>query len=242
MNTATLLRRASLALLNLVMPEQCVVCDRESEYICAGCAVSLPDLGKPYCFICASPGVPQLCDICRVNVPAFDSIRAPYEFRGAVRQMTHDLKYRGVRIAAPYMAGLLAEYLERNPYPVDVLLPVPLHWWRERERGYNQSALLADELGRLAGIPVDTFMLKRIRNTPPQVNMESSSARRRNIIDAFQCTQYQGVEGLRCMLIDDVVTTGSTMSACAYALKDAGAAFVWGIAFARQGGWGDDAN
>ena len=227
-----------MSLLNLVIPERCVACEKEGSYLCAECAKNLPRLLKPYCFVCASPGVPQLCDWCRRNAPAFDSARAPYEFRGAVRQMTYDLKYRYIRIAAPYIATLMAAYLERNPYPVDAVLPVPLRWWRERGRGYNQSALLAKELSRLTGIPLDTTTLRRTRNTPPQVNMESPNDRRRNTYEAFECAL--DVEGQRYMLIDDVITTGSTMSACVDALKNAGAAFVYGIAFARQGGWGDD--
>ena len=147
--------------------------------------------------------------------------------------MAHDLKYRHVRIAVPYMAQLLAEYLERNPYPVDAYCPVPLHLRRERSRGFNQSELIARELGQMTGVPVDSDALRRTRNTPPQVSMESPGDRRRNIDDAFEC--LSDAKGRRYMLIDDVVTTGSTMSACAEALKNAGAANVWGLAFARQG-------
>ena len=234
MMTMSLLRRASGALLNLLLPEHCVVCKREGAYLCAdGCADGLPALRKPYCVVCASPRVPQLCDGCRGSAPAFDWARAPYEFRDAAREMAHDLKYRNVRIAAPYMARLLAEYLERNPYPVDAYCAVPLHPRRERSRGFNQSALIALQLGRLTGVPVDTTSLRRTRNTPPQVSMETPGARRRNIADAFECASDVG--GRRYLLIDDVVTTGNTMSACADALKNAGAANVWGLAFARQG-------
>jgi len=159
-------------------------------------------------------------------------VRAPYEFNGSARRIVHDLKYRRVRIAVPYVARLLAAYLERNPYPVDALCPVPLHKRRERSRGFNQSELITRELGQLAGIPVETGALRRNRDTPPQVNMESPAARHRNIADAFECPN--DVRGRRYILIDDVVTTGSTMSDCAHSLKDAGALNVWGIAFARQ--------
>ncbi len=237
-HAAQLLKRTSLALLDLVLPEYCAVCGREGSYICAECEPDLPPLRKPYCFLCAAPRVPQLCDSCRRVAPAFDSVRAPFEFRGGARDIIHDLKYRHVRIAAPYVARLLAAYLERNPYPVDAYCAVPLHRWRERSRGFNQSALLARELGRLTGAPVDDTALRRVRNTRPQVSMESSGERRRNIAAAFECAS--DARGRRYMLIDDVVTTGSTMSACAEALKNAGAANVWGLAFARQGRFGDD--
>ena len=210
-----------------------MVCKREGAYLCPDCEPDLPTLQKPYCFLCASPRVPQLCDSCRLAAPAFDSVRAPYEYMGSARSIVHDLKYRNVRIAAPYVARLLAGYLERNPYPIDAYCPVPLHPRRERNRGFNQSELIASELSRITGVPVDTSVLRRTRNTPPQVNMETPGARQRNIADAFKC--QEDLHRRRYMLIDDVVTTGSTMSACADALKDAGAANVWGIAFARQG-------
>ena len=234
---AHLLKRTSLALLDLVLPEYCVVCRREGSYLCADCETDLPRLQKPFCFLCASPRVPQLCDWCRRSAPAFDSVRAPYEFRGSARSIIHDLKYRNVRIAAPHIARLLAEYLERNPYPIDAYCAVPLHPRRERSRGFNQSELLSRELSRITDIPVDAA-LRRTRNTPPQVSMESPNDRQRNIADAFECPS--DIEGRRYMLIDDVVTTGNTMSACANALKDAGAANVWGLAFARQGVFGED--
>ncbi len=234
----THLKQTSLALLDLVLPEYCVVCKREGRYLCADCELDLPPLQRPYCVLCASPQVPQLCESCRRIAPAFDSVRAPYEFHGSARNIIHDLKYRNVRISVPYIARLLAAYLERNPYPVDSYCPVPLHPRRERSRGFNQSELIAHELSRLTGTPVDLAVLRRIRNTPPQVHMETPGARQRNIVDAFECSI--DVAGRRYMLIDDVVTTGSTMSACADALKDAGAANVWGIAFARQGMHGED--
>ncbi len=227
-----LLKKTSLALLDLVLPEYCVVCKREGNYLCADCESDLPPLRRPYCFLCASPRVPQLCDSCRRSAPAFDSVRAPYEFRGSARSILHDLKYRRIRIAVPYVARLLAAYLERNPYPIDAFCPVPLHPRRERSRGFNQSELIARDLSNLTGIPVETDTLRRTRNTPPQVSMESPGDRRLNITDAFECRA--DVQGKRYMLIDDVVTTGSTMSDCAQALKDAGALNVWGIAFARQ--------
>ena len=228
-----LLKRAGGALLDLLLPECCVVCKREGSYLCPDCEPDLPLLQRPYCFLCASPRVPQLCGSCRRSAPAFDSVRAPFEFRGSARRIVHDLKYRHVRIASPHVARLLAEYLERNPYPVDAYCPVPLHPRRERSRGFNQSELIVRELSELTGVPVETSILLRTRNTLPQVSMETTGDRQRNIDDAFEC--MSDVEGRRYMLIDDVVTTGSTMSACADALKDAGAANVWGLAFARQG-------
>jgi ComF family protein len=152
--------------------------------------------------------------------------------QAAVSKMVYGLKYRNLRASAPELAGLLAAHLKTAPMPADVLIPVPLHRRRERERGYNQSELLARELGQLTGVPVATEVLRRTMDTPPQVSMSGHRERRRNIANAFQCTGE--VSGQRVLLIDDVVTTGSTMAACAAPLKAAGATSVWGLALARQ--------
>ncbi len=114
----------------------------------------------------------------------------------------------------------MAEYLWSEPVPGGVLVPGPLHFRRERSRGFNQSALHAREVGRLTGIPVAEAILRRSRNTAPQVSMAG-----------FEC--IGDVVGLEILLIDDVVTTGSTMSACAEPLKAAGASSVWGLSLAR---------
>ena len=234
---------AARGLLDLAMPLSCAGCGREGAYLCDECDAEMPRLRRPFCVLCAAPGVPQLCENCRRRAPAFDAVRAPYEYRGAARRMVRDLKYRGVRVAARPMARLLARYLERSPHPADALIALPLHPRRERSRGYNQSALLASELGKLMDMPVDRAALRRVKHTKPQVAMESADARRRNIDGAFECAPaaIDSVAGRRYLLIDDVATTCETMSECAHALKRAGAAQVWALAFARQTPFADDA-
>lgn len=227
------LSRAGSSLLDLLLPLNCVVCGKEGQYICDGCEADLPRLKRPYCLICADPGVPQLCSWCYETSPRVDAIRAPYIYDGPVRDMVRDLKYRNVRAVAPALAGLLAKYLERNPYPVAALVPIPLHSKRLRQRGYNQSELVAKELSKLMGIPLATDLIRRVRNTRPQIEMETPDDRKRNIQGAFECTG--NVEGISILLIDDVVTTGNTMSACAGELKAMGAGSIWGLALARQG-------
>ncbi len=150
---------------------------------------------------------------------------------GGVRDIVFDLKYRGIRALAPDMGELLARHLESSRLAADLIVPVPLHRRRERERGYNQAALLAYELGRRTGLPV-VPALGRTEDTPPQVAMVGLEKRRANIEGVFECVA--DVRDRRVLLIDDVVTTGSTMGACAAPLKAAGASKVWGLAFARQ--------
>jgi len=148
----------------------------------------------------------------------------------------HRLKYRGWRAAAPVLGGLLAGYLEHHHFPAQptgqVLVPVPLHPRRLRSRGYNQSHLLAKEAGKLLDLPVREDLLKRAKDSSPQVEARSREQRRANVAGSFEADA--GAEGLSILLVDDVATTGSTLMACAAALKDAGATSVWGLVLARD--------
>ena len=229
----TVLSRLASSVLELLMPLSCAVCHREGRHLCLDCEAALPRLEKPYCPTCAEPRSSALCRWCAEMPPAIDGIRAPYLMDGVVREMVHSLKYQNLRASAPDLGRLLATFLERNPTGADVLVPVPLHRRRESERGYNQSKLLAKELGKNIGLLVETRALRRTKNSPPQVSIAGHEERRRNTEGAFECTS--SMDGQRVLLIDDVVTTGSTMSACASALKAVGARSVWGLALARQG-------
>jgi ComF family protein len=128
---------------------------------------------------------------------------------------------------------LLHDFLVTNPIPGEVLVPVPLHHKRLRERGYNQSELLAQELRRLTSLPVMNDCLVRQRHTPPQARTSTVDERRGNVADAFACRR-QRLQEKQILLIDDVATTGATVNACAAALKAAGAASVWGLVLARE--------
>jgi ComF family protein len=161
-----------------------------------------------------------------------DGIRAPYLLDGAIREAIHGLKYRNLRAAAPRLGGLLAVWMEKAPVDGDLLVPVPLHRRQLRNRGYNQSAILAAEVSKGAGLALARNALTRIRDSVPQVSLSSRLERARNVEGGFRCAG--DVKGARVVLVDDVVTTGSTMSACAETLKSAGARSVWGIALARQ--------
>ena len=221
-------------MLDLLMPLRCAVCQREGRCLCEGCEGALARLEKPYCSRCAEPGTAPMCERCAATPPAVDGIRAPYLFDGVVREMVYDLKYRNLRASAPELGQLLAGYHQTNPNYADVMVPVPLHKRAERERGYNQSKLLARELGKLTGTPMKSDIVRRTKNTPPQVSMKSYEERRENIERAFECVG--DVAGQSLLVVVDVVTTGSTMSSCASALKAAGARSVWGLALARQAG------
>ena len=142
------------------------------------------------------------------------------------------MKYRGWRAVAPGLGGLLAGYLEKHKLPGEVFVPVPVYSRRLRSRGYNQSNLLAREAGKLLELPVREDLLKRANDSLPQVEARSREHRRANVAGSFQASA--DVVGMSILLVDDVATTGSTLSACADALKDAGAASVWGLVLARE--------
>jgi ComF family protein len=220
--------------LDLLFPRWCLCCGREGDYICPACRRSLPVISPPVCARCGRPvAAGTLCPACAGAEVAIDGIRAPFLFDGLVRRAIHELKYNNLRDVAPALAGMLHEYLAENPLPCEVLVPVPLHPRRLRERGYNQSALIARELGRLSGAPVVEGSLVRSAYKSPQVRSSGVEERRRKVADAFACRDRR-LAGIKAVLVDDVSTSGATLNACAAALKSAGAASVWGLVIALE--------
>ncbi|MHB0871310.1 MAG: ComF family protein, partial [Chloroflexota bacterium] len=144
----------------------------------------------------------------------------------------HGFKYRHRRNLAGLLAGLIEEELLRRPLQVDLLMPVPLHPRRLAERGYNQSALLAMQLGERLATPV-VELLERRRETVAQAGLKATS-RRANVRGAFRCVGGSDLSGKRIGIVDDVCTTGATLEECARALREAGCASAWGIVVARD--------
>ena len=142
------------------------------------------------------------------------------------------LKYGGMRNTAPEMAALLHAFWDRRgSADPDVIVPVPSHAKRVRQRGYSQASLIAAELGRMMGVPVGTGTLARVNDAPSQLETESREGRWTNVQGGFESKSH--LNGANVLLVDDLVTTGSTASACAAALKLAGARRVIGLSVAR---------
>jgi len=220
--------------LDLLYPRCCVGCGKEGGFICNSCCQSLLRIMPPLCPRCGrSQASGILCSTCVSWLAAIDGIRSPFQFDGVMRKAIHQLKYRNLRAIAEPLAGLLSDCLTAHYMPAEVLVPVPLHSKRLRERGYNQSGLLARELAKLAGLPVIDGCLIRKRLAPPQAKTQNVKERRGNVADAFVCRDHR-LKGSQVLLIDDVTTSGATLDACAAALKDAGAASVWGLVLARE--------
>jgi len=222
------------AALDLLFPQWCVGCGKEGDFLCYSCCQSLPRIMPPLCPRCGKPQLSGiLCPSCVGWQAEIEGIRSPFRFDGVIRQAIHQLKYRNLRAIAVPMAKLLKDYLIANPMPGEVLVPVPLHQKRLRERGYNQSYLLARELGRLVNLPVVEDHLIRQRHAPPQARTSSVEERQSNTANAFTCPNHK-LQDKQVLLIDDVTTSGATLDACASALKTAGASSVWGLVVAAE--------
>lgn len=220
--------------LDLLFPPWCIGCGREGEFICHSCRQSLLAITPPVCPRCGRPQPDgMLCPGCVNWQSAIDGIRSPFVFEGVMRRAIHELKYRNLRALVEPLAELLYDYLMANPVPGEVLVPVPLHPKRWRERGYNQSGLLAGELGRHTGLPVIDDCLIRQRLALPQARAASVGERQSNVSGAFNCGDGR-LAGKQVLLIDDVSTSGATLNACAGAIKSAGAVSVWGLTMAAE--------
>jgi len=173
------------------------------------------------------------CALCRYGLRGFDAAYCFGAYEGVLRELIHLYKYGRVKTLARPLGALLAAALPREER-FDAVTPVPLHWRRQWQRGFNQSELLARGIARRCAIPV-VHALKRVRPTVAQAGL-SNTGRRQNVAAAFQLRRApwaRTVEGKRLLLIDDVMTTGSTAAACALALKRAGAARVALLTVAR---------
>ncbi len=234
MSALSQVRRLGDLTLDFLFPKTCLGCGKAGELLCARCRRSLPRIYPPICPRCGRPqasGV--LCPSCVRRNSSIDGIRAPFRFGGTVREAVHQFKYKNLRILAKPLARLMCDYLSRDPLPADVLMPVPLRPKRLRDRGYNQSELLAKELSLLVHLPVSTGQLVRCKYTQPQAKTTSVEERQVNMTDAFACVENE-MAGKHVLLIDDVSTSAATLDACAAALKSSGAASVWGLVLARE--------
>ena len=230
----SVLARLGRVAVDLVFPPRCALCGCGGPFLCVDCSSSLPRALPPRCPRCWRPVVAgEPCLDCSARASPLDSVRSAFLYQGSARKLVHALKYDGQTALAQPMTALMEAELREQGTGIDLVVPVPLFAWRRRSRGYNQSALLAREIGRLLAVPVAENALRRLRNTPPQVRIPSAGERRSNVRGAFACRDIL-VADRSVLLVDDVTTTGATIEACAVPLKAAGASRVRALTFARE--------
>lgn len=209
---------------SFIQTRSCALCANPSQTdFCAACDSDLPRIGAA----CRWCGIPfesgELCGHCLTDPPAFARCIAPLRYEAPISHLLGAFKYQSNFSYGRILSGLLIERLRREPLQIDALAPVPLHWRRRWQRGFNQAELIADDVSRALGVPMQSRWLRRARASAPQQSLDAD-ARRKNLRDAFRCDI--AVRGRRIAVIDDVVTTGATANAIAHTALAAGAASV----------------
>ena len=216
-------------------PAHCLLCGDEGvrgRDLCAACFGELPWNRRP-CPRCAAPLPPdaedRLCGNCLKSLPAWDEARSPLTYAYPVDRLVQRFKFDGDLPIGRLLAGLLADYLAAGGEKPDCIVPVPLHPTRLKERGFNQATELSRPVGRRLKVPVRLGLCERVRATDVQSKLDATE-RKKNLRDAFAMTKP--VDGGHIAILDDVITTGTTVDALTRALKDAGAArvSVWSVA------------
>lgn len=232
--------RVALKALDWLLPPRCVSCGLAGEYLCSECQRQVLPLQPPWCVRCGQPlpawqapheSEMALCAACAARPPAFDGARAYTQMEGLAREALHALKYRRALGLGPLLAEWLAWVVQREGWPVEAVVPVPLGPQRLRERGYNQAEWLAWPLAQRLGVPFCPDVVVRWRETASQVGLNVHE-RRSNVAGAFRVSGPFSFR--RVLLVDDVMTTGATLDAVAQALRDQGdVEHVWAVTVAR---------
>jgi ComF family protein len=223
--------------LELLFPSVCHLCkefipDAGEVLLCQACLAKAPPLLSPKCSCCGDPfesqfGDDHLCGSCITDPPPFVAARSALLFEGSTRELIHQFKY-GKRVLLRRPLGLLAAAYLANfagNFGAGLILPVPLHSKRLRQRGFNQAILLGEIFSQKWGVPLSRNNLRRIRWTEPQVNL-GAAERAANVKGAFALNNPEEIRGRKIILVDDVYTTGSTVKECCHVLLKGGAAEI----------------
>jgi len=229
-----------LKAMDILIPPLCLGCEKpvaESQALCADCWKAIQFIDKPYCVHCGAPfDLPveegTLCAACLDKPPLYDAARSAVVYNDASKPFILRLKHADQLHPIPGLAAWMVRAGAAFWSEADLLVPVPLHRWRLWRRRYNQAALLAQAMAKQVRVPVAVDLLRRDRATPSQGHLDAK-ARHENVAGAFSLRAGADMQGRRIVLIDDVLTSGATVSACAEVLLKAGAARVSVVTLAR---------
>lgn len=216
------------AVADAVFPQRCLVCGRFGAALHPGCLEAAPFAEGPRCGICWTPGDEGPCASCSETPPAFAGLRARFQFTGDVRRALLEAKFRRKTALLAPLAAAAAKAVPPT-WHIDAVAPIPLHRARQRQRGYNQAALIADVVAAHLEVPVAAGVLRRTRATPPQAALRAAE-RATNLLGSFEAGTVDG----DMLLVDDITTTGATFEAAARALLKSGATRVYALAIARE--------
>lgn len=228
-------------LLDVLFPKKCVGCNKVGSYFCSNCIANIfpADLICPVCSRASLGG--QTHPVCREKL-GLDGLWSMGIYKNPLKTAIGQLKYRNVRELGKNLVDILVENWEKFKPQISkeiikdkrvgwAVVPVPLYWFRENSRGFNQSAIIGQSLSKKLGLAYCEG-LKRTRSTKSQVSLKSQD-RRQNLQNAFAVNSQFSIVNSQLLLIDDVWTTGSTIKECCKVLKEAGAKKVWAITLAR---------
>lgn len=234
--------------IDIVYPPRCHICGKFLPYkeersylseICSDCLKDFEPINSPICSICGVPfatnkGGNHICEDCMRKNPYYELARAPYFYSGKLKNAIQRFKYNSETHLGKTFGGLLLDFIQKMSYEMDgyIIIPVPLHKKKLRERGYNQSLLLAKVLSKRLGLELDFMSFARVRNTQSQAGLRRMD-RRNNVKNAFLVKEIRAIKNKKILLVDDVFTTGVTLNECAKSLKQSGAAKIMCVTLAR---------
>lgn len=228
----------------LAFPSFCKLCSRllerkREKVVCESCLNKLKPSCSPFCICCgryfAGFAPYHVCKQCLENRPPYALHRSCGHYDRELRGVLLLFKYRGFRCLGRDLVLFLLNVLGEEHslwWGLDMIIPVPLHPRRQRKRGFNQSEILVTELGKIKGIRYENKMLIKTSNRPPQTTLDAKK-RWRNLQGAFQVKNSKGIQGKKILLVDDVFTTGATLSECSKMLLRSGAGAVCAITLAQ---------
>lgn len=233
MNTPYEIQRSLWKIADWVYPPTCASCGLLGYRFCPECLSKVNPINFDYCIYCGDKKIENqnLCGNCENQKFAYKDSASWAEYEGSIREAIHDLKYHNNLGLGDFFSPYLIQLIEKKNWHFDLVVPVPLSKGRMKQRGFNQAALVAKPISRYFRVPFSGSALIRTKETPSQIDL-SAHERITNLRDAFFGNTAK-LKGKKVVIVDDIITTGSTMKYCSQSLLDSGASEVYAISIAR---------